>query len=189
MQAYLARLQRPSMQELGEYQLGLLSPERAQEVAAYLKWHPHAAAQVAELQNFLPQAEPAAEETGLWDKVRVLMAQVSGLTLTTAVRGSGPQIFQIDDMRIVVESDRDQDNPDRRVLFGAVSDLTLIDPQVRVWSVHEPGQAVTAVVDENGNFECTGLPPGQTMLILSGQEQMAAGLQPVEIYLPLLEIE
>ncbi|MCA9939939.1 MAG: hypothetical protein KC418_14960 [Anaerolineales bacterium] len=174
----LARLPRPSSFTLGEYALGMLPPAAAAQVEAYLALHPHAAAEVALLRDYLAQGEPipAAPPEPPRRLQAVIMRLLDAATPQGAwagARGSGAAaIYQAGDWQIILDSDDDWQQPGRFVLTGLLlgSD-TPAQATATLLAADTPAFSAVATLDEFGNFVIPALPPGRYDLALLVLEQ------------------
>jgi hypothetical protein len=174
----------PEPNELGEYQLGLLSTPRAQQIQTHLAECPHCRTEMAQLQSFLKSVEPDLE-TSLVERVRVWLAELlpgadGGSTLAFGLRGdeSGVHFYQAGDAQITLEVQDDPEAPGRKTLVGLILGGEAAGLRAYLW---RQDQAVTsAEVDELGNFTLSGLEPGQYEIFLSGPD--------VEIQIKDLEV-
>lgn len=179
----------PSPLELGEYQLGLLTADRAQEIALYLKLHPHAARQLEVLEDFLADPEPVASPKAprLRERVRVLVAALlsdapGGLQPALGVRGELEWVYQAGDLQIVLQIDLDPNSLDQRIVSGMVLGLESAGITVRLLRSDEPAERATVTADPLGNFVFARVRPHTYQLILSSNDP------PIEIHLPLLNV-
>ena len=176
--AGLYRMACPTTEELGEYHLGALSPDRAAAVARHLTECPHCTRELAQLQEYLGELASELEFSPL-ERVRVLVAQlvfgeqgVPGVgrpaPAYAGVRGEeeGPLLYHADDAQIALEVQDDAGQRDRKLLLGLVTGLETRQLEAHLWRGDEP--IITVPVDELGNFVIAGLVPGRYELILSG---------------------
>lgn len=194
--AQLYRVICPSPVELGEYQLGVLSPAQAEVVAQHLAECPHCTREVAQLKDYLVELTPALEPSPLErikERARVLVARLvngglkAGLLAQPAlapayagVRGKReePYLYQADDVQIAVEVQDDAERPDRRVILGLIIGMEPAGLEAHLWQAEQRVAVVS--VDELGNFVISDLAPGSYELILSSPE--------VEIHIQELQI-
>jgi anti-sigma factor RsiW len=177
----------PETSELGEYQLGMLSTQRANQIQAHLVECPHCRTELAQLKSFLKEVEPDLE-TSLAARVRVWLAELlppgaaSGHApaLAFGLRGDEPNVhfYQAGEIQITLEVQVDPNAPGGKVLIGLVLGEEAASLQAHLW---RGDQAVTsAEVDELGNFTLSGLEPGNYEIFLSGAD--------VEIQIKDLEV-
>ena len=190
--AYLAEVFRrrscPPADELGEYQLGLLSSRRTARVSSHLREGcPHCRHELAQLRSFLGELAPepkAAPAEAALDRVHVAIARlVSGGRdlLRTAlpgwepayagVRGGGeePALYEAGQAWVIAEPQPDAGAPGRRVLTGLVAGVDPADFTAYVW---QDGELIAAAPhDEGGNFVVTDLARGGYELLLAGPDR------------------
>lgn len=175
---------------LGQYHAGLLSKAEEQAVAQYLAEHPHAAHQLALLQKFLQQWQPADEPPGSPHALKVWLAQLlttSGSAWQPAaagVRGTAEAVYQAGDVQIVLDIDDDPQQPGHKLLTGLALGLPPGDWQVYVWPAADPDSESVTAVDTHGNFLLAGLPPGATVLLI----RSTTAAEPAEIYVESLKL-
>jgi hypothetical protein len=191
--ARLYRLTCPRSQELGEYQLGLLNPDRAAAVQQHLVECPHCAREVSQLEDYLRVLGPTIEFTPV-ERVKVLIAQlINGGTRDDAKQGrlsfapalagmrgeaDGPVVYQVDDMQIAIEIQDDAELPGRKTVLGLVTGPGSSGLNV---TLRQADQIVAATaVDDTGNFLIPRLDPGNYQLILIRPE--------LEIHVQSLEL-
>ena len=175
----------PEPNELGEYQLGLLSITRAQEIQSHLAECPHCRTELAQLKSFLSTVESDLEP-GLTERVRVWLAELitpssgGGPALAFGLRGdeSSVHFYQAGGAQITLEIQDDPNAPGRKTLIGLILMEEATNLQTHLW---RDEQVVTsAEVDELGNFTLSGLEAGKVELFLSGPD--------VEIQIKDLEV-
>lgn len=177
----------PEPNELGEYQLGLLTTPRAQEIQAHLAECPHCRTELAQLRSFLKSVEPDLE-TSLVERVRVWLAELlppgtaggPAPALAFGLRGddSGVHFYQAGEAQITLEVQDDPNAPGRKILVGLILGSEAAGLQAHLWRQDQAIQS--AEVDELGNFTLSGLEPGQYEIFLSGPD--------VEIQIKDLEV-
>jgi hypothetical protein len=177
----------PEPNEMGEYQLGLLSTPRTQQIRSHLAECRHCREELAQLQSFLKSVEPDLE-TSLVERVRVWLAELlppgaaSGPApaLAFGLRGddSGVHFYQAGETQITLEVQDDPNTPGRKILVGLILGEEAAELQAHLW---RQDQAIaSASVDELGNLTLSGLEPGQYDIFLSGPD--------VEIQIKDLEV-
>ena len=194
--AQLYRLTCPSPDELGDYHLNVLPPDRASAVTMHLATCPHCTREIVQLKDYLSKLAPTLESGPLKrvkKRVKVLVARlinngpVGGSmwqptlgTVGMAVRGAddGPDIYTADDVQVAVEVQDDAERPGRKAILGLVIGAKPDGLKAHLWRVEQPIAIVS--VDELGNFVFPNLNRGSYELILSGPE--------VEIHIQKLEI-
>jgi hypothetical protein len=172
-------LRAPSSHELGEYALGLLPPERVQQLEHYLHTHPEAHHDLALLRSFLhavpvqPQhAEaPAERGGGLVERVRSLVATLKPAHSPLAPAALGLRgdedtfyVYQAEEIEITLEVQADESG--QPMLIGAVSGTDPHGLQVRLYEAHRC--ITTVAVDEEGDFLIPTLPPARYTVIVDG---------------------
>jgi hypothetical protein len=165
----------PETNELGEYQLGLLSITRAQQIQAHLAECPHCRSELGQLQSFLESVEPDLD-ISLAERVRVWLAELmspgaaGGLTpaLAFGLRGdeSGVHFYQAGGAQITLEIQDDPNAPGRRTLVGLILMEEAANLQANLW--RDDHVVMSGDVDELGNFTLSGLETGNYELFLSG---------------------
>ncbi len=191
--ARLYRLTCPASEELGEYHLGLLSPDQASAIRQHLKECPHCTREVFQLESYLRVLAPTIEFTPL-ERVKVLIAKlISGgagddrqlgrpafTPVLAGVRGGeeGPSVFQVDDVQIAIEIQEDAEQAGAKIVLGLVTGLDSSGLNV---ILRQADQIVaTTSVDRSGNFLIPRLQPGNYHLSLIRPE--------VEIHVQSLEL-
>jgi hypothetical protein len=177
----------PDTNELGEYQLGMLSAQRANQIQAHLAECPHCRTELAQLKSFLKEVEPDLEPS-LAGRVRVWLATLlpSGTgggpapAFALGLRGdeTGPHFYQAGDAQITLEVQEDPNAPGRKILVGLILGEGAASLHAHLW--REDQAIMSTEVDELGNFTLSGLEPGQYELFLSGPD--------VEIQIKDLEV-
>jgi Putative zinc-finger len=177
----------PEPNELGEYQLGLLSTTRAQQIQAHLAECPHCQTELAQLQSFLKSVEPDLEAS-LADRVRIWLAErlLPGMTggpapaLAFGLRGDEDAVhfYQAGETQITLEVQDDPNAPGRKILVGLILGEEASGLQAHLWRQDQAIQ--NAEIDELGNFTLNGLEPGKYEIFLSGPD--------VEIQIKDLEV-
>ncbi len=188
----LYRLTCPTSEELGEYQLGLLQPDRVTAIQQHLRECPHCTREVLQLVDYLRDLAPTIEFTPL-ERVKVLIAKlVSGgagdrqpgrpvfAPVMAGVRGEaeGPSIFQVDDVQIAIEIQDDAEQAGAKIVLGLVTGLD--STGLNVILRHADQLVAATSVDRSGNFLIPRLQPGQYELSLIRPE--------VEIHVQSLEL-
>ena len=179
----LYRADCPPSVELGEFQLGLLERVRAVWIGQHVADCPHCHRELAEQNSFmslvetqLPTAEvqpPTGILAGTTARLKVLVAQLFTPTpgqAAWAVRGDdttdAPQIFNVGDIQVSIETQADPTQPSQRSILGLISGADTLGWRAHVW---QAGQfVVTVEVDEFGNFTVPPVAAGNTQIILDG---------------------
>jgi anti-sigma factor RsiW len=195
LRAQLYRAGCPSPHELGEYQLDLLVDERRQSIEHHVAQCQHCARELARLEEYLHDLAPDLERRVLdqvRDRTRILIARLGeawkGLAAPTptlapaysGVRGEQgePQLYEADEVQVIVECQPDSEQPDQVVLLGLVTGVDPSEMEAHLWRA---GQRVaTVALDALGNVVVPGLVPGTYDLILAGPE--------VEVHVQALDV-
>jgi hypothetical protein len=180
--ASLFRSACPPSLELGEYQMGLLSPEQSVAIARHASKCPHCTQEIESLVAFMTQPDPLTQPTALQTastRLRVLVAQLVGGARSAAaapalapalagLRGDddGPLTYEAGAAQVILDVQRDEQRAGRKAIFGLV--LGLADPAatVHLWRDQQP--VCRAPVDSLGNFFIADLAPGQYELFVTG---------------------
>jgi hypothetical protein len=172
LQTALFRATCPTPHTLGEYSLGLLTPQEHNTITQHLARCPHCQKELAIQQTFLaapvPTPKPALSQqikTMVASLVQDVRAGWSGLSAMqpalAAIRGpsNGPQIYEAGDYQLSLEFIEDPEHMGRRALFGLLLGDDAPDTfEIQLWQQdvliqHTP-------VDAYGNFSIDNLPPG-----------------------------
>ncbi|MEW5988595.1 MAG: hypothetical protein AB1791_18360 [Chloroflexota bacterium] len=195
----LGRAWRPSAMELREYQLGLLSPERARVVSAFVARHPYAARRLESLREFLADVERGPGAAGGSAAVRQFVAQpvpaaeVSHLFPSagqrTAGQRSGPgqpkAVYCIGNVCISVSAEKEDDDPRRRALKVVISRLQLDNLEVIVRRSDSQEVVAKEAAFLTGGERIAGvadLPPGTYDVEIRGGEPV------VEIHVKAVQV-
>jgi len=186
----LYRADCPPSVELGEFQLGLLEQIRSVWMGQHVADCPHCSRELAQLNSFmsqvaaqlpaaqLPTAEvdtPTGILAGATARLKVLVAQLftpAPGQAVWAVRGEetadAPQIFNVDDIQVSIETQADPTQPTQRSILGLISGADTLGWRAHVW---QAGQfVVTVEVDEFGNFIVPPVESGNYQIILDGAD-------------------
>lgn len=182
LSAQLFRVTCPPSLELGEYQAGLLDAKQAQVIQQHLATCPHCTRELHELQGYLEQLPPVFA-TDHWKQfktqTRLLVAHLvdtfaslgGPTSVPVGIRGEqdAPLIYEADDIQIIVETQVDATQANRRVMLGLLLGFEPVHGVLaRLWQTEE--LLATTPVDELGNFVFSNLLPGSYGLIVSGEE-------------------
>lgn len=188
----LYRVDCPPSVELGEFQLGLFDRAnparraRAVWIGQHVAECPHCTRELTELAAYMTQVAtqlpPAEVEAsglaGLTSSVNEAAARIKVLVARLftpapgeaawAVRGDdaaeAPQIFNVGDIQVAIETQADPQQPSQRSVLGLISGADTLGWRAHVW---QAGQFVLTVeVDEFGNFTVSPLVPGNYQMIL-----------------------
>lgn len=186
----LYRLTCPPTIELGEYHLRMLPASRMLVVAQHLRECPHCAREADQLEEFLSELAP---QSAWLEPVKVLIARlISGRGINQEPEGSSvspafaglrgeveePFIYQADHVQIIIEIQKDVEQPELMLLLGLVMGL---ESNVVTVRVSRNGQVIiTTSVDEIGNFVIPHLVSGVYELTFTGAD--------IEISIPALSV-
>jgi hypothetical protein len=186
----LYRMNCPTPMELGDFHLGYLRDPQWLVVKQHVRECVLCRRELAEMEEFL---EETAVQTSLLKRINVHIARlVSGKDMDqesgefssppafAGLRGKEdePFIYQVDNIRIVIEVQDDVEQMGFKTLLGLVTGLESNDFTIQV---SQGGQAMaTTSVDEIGNFIISHLSPGHYKLILTGPN--------MEIHIPSLSV-
>lgn len=187
----------PTQLELGEYVLGIATPEAVAAIERAAVEYPHLAREVSALRDYLSDLDlpPAAsaEQTPaipLRERVRLVVARLvedlaggGGAPLALAgVRGgqTAERVYQIEDGQLIVAMQENTDRPQTRDILGLAIGLPA---DYEYWvSLYQAEQMKgRATMDAYGNFVINGVQPDLYSLVLSS---VAA-----EIVVPALRVE
>lgn len=175
----------PTSLEVGEYHLGVLTPVRAEAVARHIAECPHCAREIAGLRGYLSELAPELTPNPLAriadraaDRVTVLVARLAGGAadpaspgvLAPAYAGSRgdddpPLVYEIDDVQVVIQVEKDRVQPESRSLLGLVIGMgDEGDVTAHLW--RETERVAQVPVDELGNFAFSDLSTGEYDLFL-----------------------
>lgn len=178
----LFRADCPSALELGEYQMGLLPAGQSVMIARHVSLCPHCAQEIATLQHFMAQGEPAARPSVL-DTARTRL-QVVVAELVSGARGAfappalapafaglrggddDPLIYEAGDVQLSIEVQGDGEHPGHLAIFGLITGLEEGQTaQIELW--RDQQRLAGAAVDAIGNFALGGLAPGDYELFIT----------------------
>jgi hypothetical protein len=148
--------------ELGEYHLHMLSASRMLVVAQHVRECPHCAREVDQLEGFLSDLAPAAEDS-LLGKAKVLIARLVGggeltFTPTAALRGEGkgPLTFAAEGIIIVLDVQPAAEG--RNTILGQVAADDQDDWTGALVELRKDSQLlISSTVDDLGAFRCEGV--------------------------------
>jgi hypothetical protein len=181
----LYRADCPPSVELGEFQLGLLARPRSVWIGRHVADCPHCNRELAALNSFMSQVAtqlPTAEVdppigilAGAGARLKVLVAQLftpAPGQAAWAVRGEetadAPQIFNVGDIQVAIETAADPQQPAQRSILGLISGADTLGWRAHVW---QAGQFVLTVeVDEFGNFTVPPVAVGNYQILLEGAD-------------------
>lgn len=173
----------PTSQELGEYVLGLVSPQRKLEIELYLAKDPDRRQEVDDLNAYLSRLDPLTDEmeadldvTQPGSDLQVFLLSLldnvmggHGMPSMASVNvrgGRGEQhIYQAGDVQFIVAVQKDESSPEGRTLSGLV--LGLENIETYTVSLFRGDQLIAEVgVDLHGNFAVYSLEAASYRVIL-----------------------
>jgi hypothetical protein len=173
----LYRSECPRPVELSRFHRNQLSAERLEWIQGHVDGCPHCTREVALLQHrvgaarraYFPEPETAPEDAlgPLVEGARILLARlIGGPSQLLPVRGAGagPRLYEAEDFKISVDSQPDDQEPERRQVIGSLLGAPGAGWSVEFWASGEPvslAPAATAPVDDLGFFTARGLTPGR----------------------------
>jgi hypothetical protein len=170
---YLYRAFCPTSSELGEYQLGMLSPERQAAIREHLQECPLCTQELEQLRGFLQETSRDVE-FGPLERARVLVARLleskGGPGMAPALqglRGHAEKLltYEADGAQVILDI---QDDPDRKGLMAVMGLVIATETGQLEASLQQAGGLIaSAPVDEFGNFKLFPIPPGKYVLVLS----------------------
>lgn len=196
LQKQIYGLAHPSPMELGEYHLRMLPKRKAYIIEQHLRGCPHCRREVAELQSFLGDLAPAAEDS-LATKAKVLIAKLVGGQAGTgnqgplgfapaviALRGEdkGPMAFEADGIVITLDlqpSAKGQVSLQGQVAADDQDEWT--DALVQVLQVETP--ELTGVLDDLGAFGFDEVQPGPIQLKITSTNGIEVQILDIDITL------
>lgn len=178
--ARLYRLTCPRSEELGEYHLDLLDPDRAAEIQQHLLECPYCTREVLQLENYLRVLAPTIEYSPI-ERVKVMIARLVGehgearrsgrqefAPVLAGIRGEakGPITLEADGILVVL--DVQPADEERVTILGQVA----ADDQDRwtgaVVELRRTGELqMTVTVDDLGAFRCEAWSPGPTEILIT----------------------
>lgn len=170
----LYRFDCPDPQEIGEFQLKLLSEAASDRIRTHLQTCSHCRRELAELATYL-QGLSQDLEYSFAERVRIWIAErlpdaSTGQNLAFGLRGDSGTAqaydYQAGDAQITVEIQEDAHA--QRTLLGLVLGIDVQGITARLWQAGEKMQTVP--IDELGNFVFTAVEPGEYEIILSGPD-------------------
>lgn len=160
----LFRLRCPETITLGEYALGILQPERAQEIAAHLVECPSCRAESRSFSSFLAEPDepplPRGVRAALRRLVALPIAQPS--PLAAGLRGAGPNestTYAADGLHVTISVQRAA-RAGRAVLVGLVEEAAIGSFSGRAILFSGERELQAQVVDDLGNFIFEDVPAG-----------------------------
>ncbi len=175
--AQLYRVTCPTVDQLGEYHLHILTGSQATAIKQHLNDCPHCQAELTQLQTYLADLTTDVEHS-LSERVQIWIARLipagtmgSG-TLQPALilRGqdTGPLMYEAGDAQLTLEVQDDPQKTGAKTILGLLIGVEPIETAAHLW---QDAQKVAEVpVDEFGNFVIVGLATGAYELIVSGPD-------------------
>lgn len=194
----LFRASCPTSLELGEYQLKVVSKERAAQIERHLAVCNDCTQELAQLKTFMSQPDPFLKPDPLaavQRQMRVLVARLvggpaersgfGGPALAPAFAGLrgediGPRSYEAGDIQVLIEVEDDGTGRGRKTVMGLLSNVDdYSDFAVGLWQ--DGREQLVIPIDSLGNFVMEDLSEGHYELILSGPE--------IELHIQDLAIE
>lgn len=184
LQPSLYRLDCPDSEVIGEFHLGITSPEVSQSIAAHLKRCPLCSEELQVLRQYMREVDFYPAESPL-EKIKVLVAKLispgdaAGVPFQPAyagVRGETPtglQTYEANGITITISVEEDTAQPGRKLLLGFLSTRgqeleSLAGAGVQLF--READLIATDMVDDLGNVVFGGILPGEYTLKLMIEE-------------------
>jgi len=164
----LYRFDCPSAHTLGEYQLGLLPVEQQTALAAHAVDCDACRAELTTLRNFL-QTPISAPEPMLSRARRVLAALMTPAPRTAygGLRGAAQpavRVYEVEDITVTIGPGQGPGSLIGLLMVTSLAPEDLVGRTVRLLA--SDGAPRAAALDDIGNFEFDGLPPGPSSLEL-----------------------
>ena len=172
--AQLYRLTCPSPEDLGEFHLQMLPPQKAVAIAQHLPACPHCAQELTQLQHYLNELAPEIsysfrEQVKIWIAQRLpsFSSPGPGGAPTLAFRGQTdePLMYEAGEYQLNIEIQDDPAKPGHKTILGLLIGADELSFQVQLWQNGRHLQ--TTAIDELGNFSFTAVFPGIYDLILN----------------------
>jgi hypothetical protein len=184
LRALFYRVECPNAHTLGEYHLGLLSPNARAAIEDHLEICPLCAAEVAELEHFLQEEPITPPLLSASTQLKRLVARLTPLPPGAAAqqpafafRGTAAaplDFYRAEDIRLVVGLEADGLRAGRKMLLGFTTRegqpvASLTGAQVRL---RRRGETVAVEqVDSLGNFVFSGLTSDEYELVLATKQE------------------
>jgi hypothetical protein len=173
----LYRISCPSTEELGEFHLRMLPPDRMLIVSQHLRECPHCTREIAQLKEFLSDLAPGPEG-GLLRQTKLLIAQLvagqGGFVAgepSFALRGEseGPLTYEVDGILIVIDIQQAIDG--KINIFGQIAADRQDDWTAALVKLKQEAQLeLTTAVDDLGAFRFEGLSPSPVDLQIEARD-------------------
>lgn len=167
----------PPSIELGEFHQRTLPASQQLIIAQHVSQCPHCTRELAELEKFLSRLEPS---TGLQNPIKIMIAQLIGregsdqdsnvphlAPLFAGLRGGEePFVFHAENIQIVIDVQKDAEQPELKVIMGLVMGL---ESGEFIVQASQAGQIIaTSRINQIGNFLIPHLRSGIYELTLLG---------------------
>jgi hypothetical protein len=182
LSALLYRVDCPSTTDLGEYQLGMFSSERTNQIQKHLENCPHCRQELSQLEEYMQDVSSDLHVDPL-SQVRVVIGRLlkGGLTLgrfeenalvpaLAGVRGSieNSRIYQAEDVQIAIEVYEDGEHIGRFAMTGLMSKMEWAGSQVDLRDSEK--LIVETIVEAAGEFAFTDLTSGKYSLVIKSPD-------------------
>jgi hypothetical protein len=168
------RMECPSSESLGEYQLGILGRAGMIDVAKHLRICPVCRMELNQLREFLRNPEPIGQ-TGIIEELQVVFAYLIGdrakgsehLPLTPAfssLRGGSSEPLILEAEGALITLDIQSDGDILNISGQVAADDQDLWTGTSLWLYQENEFLCQAVLDDLGAFQCDGIPPGEVEL-------------------------
>jgi hypothetical protein len=170
----LYRMECPSSESLGEYQLGMLGRAGMVAVAKHLLICPVCRRELNQLREFLRNPEPIGQ-TGIIEGLRVVFAHLIGdrakgsehAPLTPAfssLRGGSSELLILEAEGALITLDIQSDGDILNISGQVAADDQDLWTGASLWLSQENEILCQVVLDDLGAFQCDGIPPGEIEL-------------------------
>ena len=184
----LYRISCPSTEELGEFHLRMLPPDRMLIVSQHLRECPHCTREIAQLKEFLSDLAPGPEG-GLLRQTKLLIAQLvagqGGFVAgepSFALRGEGEGPLTFEAEGTVTVLDIQLDNEGKLNILGQVAaDDQDLWTGSTVTLKQTDGSQLTTTLDDLGAFRFEQVSSGSIQIMITSS-------QGVEIQIPSIDV-
>ncbi|MDH5506706.1 MAG: zf-HC2 domain-containing protein [Anaerolineae bacterium] len=178
----LYRVDCPASILLGEYHLGVISPEQRDSIKQHLVSCPHCARELGHLALTLDDSTPN-EEQSAFQTIKTITAELISRALDEfsqagigrapafGLRGASEEeiyVYEADGVQIVIDLQEDTERPGHKSLLGLVTGLAA--QQFKIEMLLDDKVIARANIDELGNFVIASIPPDEYQLNISGPE-------------------
>jgi hypothetical protein len=182
LSALLYRVDCPSTTDLGEYQLGMFSRERTNEITKHLENCPHCRRELSQLEVYMQDVSSDLRVDPL-SQVRVVIGRLlkAGSNLgridegamvpaLAGVRGSieNPRIYQAEDVQIAIEVHDDGEHIGRFAMTGLMSKMEWAGSQVYLRDSEK--LIAETIVEAAGEFVFENLTSGAFSLVIKSPD-------------------